>query len=672
MGLYLAFYYFILVPPRVVSIFQPLNLRYPDPNVNDYIYAYHCISPVTYPQQYNWKLSLQVPESPTNFDAGVFMVSLALYPPDQLPTQPPEEVRDMFYRHLKGNVGNPSVELEPIGDKSIRIGSRPLMLRYRPDVYRFLHTLVYMVPRLVADILAVEWFEETQHMELNLIERHVTTRNSTLTTKQCFVVSINNPRVQIYSASVEATVLLEGWRYVLYYWFWSSLFAGTGLIFGLLVFSITMYLLGRLLSKVVRGEVQLPRWFVSDDEQQMRDMKDAVASLMHQKKEERKTRQRQLDQQRRESFDERDRAAPSRGDRGEISPREKTHEPHHAPSSPSGDHRYGSDLSPSGASSPTKKRRRRPPSWVDIPLIAEPSQPAEPSYLDTSQSIYSESSSTVVHHGSPSDTEEDEDDEELYESVRRMSGEFEAAHGLSSTTRRYDTSPEQLSGRETAATRMNRFERDGASKGATARPAAHRHRDSFSSEQSLPINIPKGSTPSIHTQRGDLEDTTLLPTPHTVIAPTPRTPHVATSDLAGGDLGGLLISGPNSGRVSPSDDAASDDSLPLPSGASHLHPSQKNQHQVPAPSSDSPLGVYTLPVPQIPSTSSSSAPASGISRSTHEEIPIEPAAEETEEYEDTEGGDADVVGISHLLQPRGAVQAPRPEDDSDNEGDLEH
>jgi hypothetical protein len=282
MALYLGFYFFILQPPKVVSLTQPLNLRYPDPGTHDYIYAYHCISPITYPQQYNWKLTLKLPESPSNVQAGVFMVSLALYPPDELPSQPHEEVKDMFYKHLQGNAGNPSVELEPIGNR-LRIGSRPLLLHYRTDLYRSIQTLVYAIPRLASDIFGLQWFEETQQMEVNLIERFATGRNSTSWTKQCFVVSINNPNVQIYSASIEATVLLEGWRYWLYYWFWTAFFLGTTVIFFFLLFIICTYLFFRIVSKIVRGEVKLPRLWLSDDERQMRDMKDAVAMLRREK-----------------------------------------------------------------------------------------------------------------------------------------------------------------------------------------------------------------------------------------------------------------------------------------------------------------------------------------------------------------------------------------------------
>lgn len=282
-GIYLGFYYFVLRPPSVVSVSQPLNLRYPDPDVRDYVYAYHCVAPITYPQAYRWKLSLELPDNPTNLDAGVFMVSLALYPPNKLPTQPPEEVRAMFYRHLQSNVGNPSVELEP-SESHMRVGSRPLMLRWRPAVYRVIQTIVYAFPRLIADVLGLGWFDETQVLETHLIERQITHSNSTSRSKQCFVVSINNPNVQIYKATIEATVLLEGWRYLLYYWFWTCLFVGSFLIFCLLVFGVSTYMAVRLIVSLVRGDVTFPKLWLTDEEEKMQDMKRAVSSLLLEKR----------------------------------------------------------------------------------------------------------------------------------------------------------------------------------------------------------------------------------------------------------------------------------------------------------------------------------------------------------------------------------------------------
>lgn len=282
-GIYLSFYYFVLRPPAVVSVSQPLNLRYPDPDVRDYVYAYHCVAPITYPQAYRWKLSLELPDNPTNLDAGVFMVSLALYPPNKLPTQPPEEVRAMFYRHLQSNVGNPSVELEP-SESHMRVGSRPLMLRWRPAVYRVIQTIVYAFPRLVADVLGLGWFDETQVLETHLIERQITHSNSTSRSKQCFVVSINNPNVQIYRATIEATVLLEGWRYLLYYWFWTCLLVGSFIIFGLLVFGISTYMAVRMLIGLLRGDVKFPKLWLTDEEEKMQDMKRAVSSLLLEKR----------------------------------------------------------------------------------------------------------------------------------------------------------------------------------------------------------------------------------------------------------------------------------------------------------------------------------------------------------------------------------------------------
>lgn len=285
MGIYLSFYFLVLRPPAVPVLIQPLNLRYPDPGSSDYIYAYHCIAPVTYPQTYNWKLSLEMPENPPNFDAGVFMVSLALYPPDQLPTEPQSQVRDMFYQHLRGNAGNPSVELQETGN-NMRIGSRPLMLRWRPALYRVFQTLVFMVPRMTSDILGLGWFEETQLMEVNMIEKHVASKNATYSSKQCFVVSINNPTVQIYKATVQATVLLEGWRYLLYSWFWTCFFIGSFLIFGGLIIIVSLYLSVVLIMAIIRGQVKFPKLWLSDEEQQMKDMKEAVANLMLQKRSE--------------------------------------------------------------------------------------------------------------------------------------------------------------------------------------------------------------------------------------------------------------------------------------------------------------------------------------------------------------------------------------------------
>lgn len=285
-GLYLSFYFFVLRPPDVVNVVQPLNLRYPDPDVREYVYAYHCVAPITYPQTYRWKLSLELPENPTNFDAGVFMVSLALYPPNKLPTQSPAEVSAMFYHHLQSNVGNPSIELEPIESGSMRIGSRPLMLRWRPMIYQAIQTLVYAAPRLGSDILGLGWFEETQTLETHLIERQATSRNATRASKQCFVVSINNPKVQIYRATIEATVLLEGWRYWLYYWFWTGLLLGSFAIFGFLVWALTTYLLGKLLLAVLKGEAKFPKIWMSEEEEKMADMKRAVSSLMQLKKRE--------------------------------------------------------------------------------------------------------------------------------------------------------------------------------------------------------------------------------------------------------------------------------------------------------------------------------------------------------------------------------------------------
>mmetsp|Transcript_28017 Transcript_28017/g.45482 ORF Transcript_28017/g.45482 Transcript_28017/m.45482 type:complete len:410 (+) Transcript_28017:89-1318(+) len=129
-------------------------------------------------------VSLRVPESPENINAGMFMLELEMLA-------------------LDGTV--------------IASTARPLMLRYKSRAVRIMQTVFYALP------LTLGLIEEEQSFHLSLMPSYTEASVAPLHRVR---VTLSNPRFHVYSASVRLVTRMSGISYYMYHYRLLSAFIG--------------------------------------------------------------------------------------------------------------------------------------------------------------------------------------------------------------------------------------------------------------------------------------------------------------------------------------------------------------------------------------------------------------------------------------------------------------
>ncbi|RUS28280.1 putative adipose-regulatory protein-domain-containing protein [Jimgerdemannia flammicorona] len=132
--------------------------------------------PLRHEQSYLVSVELEVPTSQKNLDIGNFMVS---------------------------------VRLQSAANETIQFSSRPTILKYQSPLTRVLYTLWRAIP-LVLDIS-----QESQRLRVTLIEGFYEIESNPITQA---VVTLSDPRVQVYNAKLRLDADFRGIRYFMYYW----------------------------------------------------------------------------------------------------------------------------------------------------------------------------------------------------------------------------------------------------------------------------------------------------------------------------------------------------------------------------------------------------------------------------------------------------------------------
>lgn len=200
-----------------------IHFKYPDYGENHHIYAYKCLHSFTYPHYYEYSISLNLPEMPSNFEQGVFMVKLILL----------DDKIDFKYMNQK--------YIRYLELKSDRVTEKPMILKYKNEWYRMISTFVYAFPRLVSDFFGFNMFEETQRLT-TIFNDHFQPNPSSY--EQCILVVINNPKINIYDAKITARVKLSTFKYIFYSWFLTSSFISivlTSWVISTFVLSLYLY-----------------------------------------------------------------------------------------------------------------------------------------------------------------------------------------------------------------------------------------------------------------------------------------------------------------------------------------------------------------------------------------------------------------------------------------------
>ncbi|KAI8373075.1 putative adipose-regulatory protein-domain-containing protein [Radiomyces spectabilis] len=163
--------------------------------------AYH-YAPLRHEQAYDVSVKLHVPTSTINFDIGNFMVT---------------------------------TELQTSGGSRLAYASRPAILRYQSNTQRVLHVVAKALPLLLG------LTEESQSITIPLMENFVEQRGKPTTRA---IVTLSNPRLQVYNAELRIHADFRGLRYYMYYhristaFTFITVFAGIELIFAAIAWTL--------------------------------------------------------------------------------------------------------------------------------------------------------------------------------------------------------------------------------------------------------------------------------------------------------------------------------------------------------------------------------------------------------------------------------------------------
>jgi len=186
-------------------------------------YARGCLSPFGEGQTYDYAVSLTLPESPLNYNVGVFMTRLVLFSSESAMTNLTKtHTAPLALLTLDEVLDIPGVSAA---------GERSLVLRWKSPLVRQLWTWAFALPMA----LGLGWFEERQTLETTILhaEAFVPPRGSDYNKPsvlppqespeaqrtQCFALLLNSPALQLYDAHIYVDANIGGLRSAL-----SSLF----------------------------------------------------------------------------------------------------------------------------------------------------------------------------------------------------------------------------------------------------------------------------------------------------------------------------------------------------------------------------------------------------------------------------------------------------------------
>ncbi|KJE91969.1 hypothetical protein CAOG_009617 [Capsaspora owczarzaki ATCC 30864] len=137
---------------------------------------------------------------------------------------------------------------------SVRNASRPCVLRYRSDLLRTMHTLVFAIPLLLGIT------DQHQSMSVPIFEQMHDNPHHPITS---VVVSVSKPLLQVYSATLRIDAHFIGLRYWMYWWPFTT---GSILICWLFVLLLVLFWLVRRRYNVDAHFAELLGWGVDEDE----------------------------------------------------------------------------------------------------------------------------------------------------------------------------------------------------------------------------------------------------------------------------------------------------------------------------------------------------------------------------------------------------------------------
>ncbi|CAO0789722.1 unnamed protein product [Mucor circinelloides] len=180
---YLTFYQRYI--PKTAHV-EPIYFQYTDierPQGQVYFRGPNPVMPLRHEQAYDVSVQLHVPTSDINFDLGNFMVH---------------------------------VELQTKNGTVLAESSRPAILRYQSYTQRILHVMAKALPLLIG------WTEESQHINVVLLESYIEKKATPITQAH---VTLSSSKLQVYDAHISVIADFRGLRYYMYHRRVSTAFA---------------------------------------------------------------------------------------------------------------------------------------------------------------------------------------------------------------------------------------------------------------------------------------------------------------------------------------------------------------------------------------------------------------------------------------------------------------
>merc|ERR1711865_105501 len=203
-SVYFAFYQFYI--PQIHHTY-PVYFDFSAPGMTT------TITPValTRNQEFDVAVSMELPESEDNKGAGMFMIDLSL-----------KDETNATISHVR----------------------RPCILRYKSTILHWAQTAFYALPY----VLGI--FEQRQFIDLELLQAAPNPYGNPITQA---VLTIDDPAIQLYSASIMFHIQLHGLRYLMWQYFWSTALCCTFFLTGCMM---TMFGLAYLTLSGAEPEVQ--------------------------------------------------------------------------------------------------------------------------------------------------------------------------------------------------------------------------------------------------------------------------------------------------------------------------------------------------------------------------------------------------------------------------------
>eukprot|EP00948_MAST-09A_sp_MAST-9A-sp1_P002163 g2163.t1 len=149
-----------------------------------------------------------------------------------------DEEEDVNFHEEMNNRNSPFLGSAPFYHTSeyqvIASSRRAFALTYRSPLIRFLRTTLFALP------LTLGLWEETQKVRIRLVDGFRENRKQPLLAVR---ISLGHPGIQISSGHLEIHTKLEGFRYYMYHWFFSSAAFGTIQIASFLMIFVSSLLL---------------------------------------------------------------------------------------------------------------------------------------------------------------------------------------------------------------------------------------------------------------------------------------------------------------------------------------------------------------------------------------------------------------------------------------------